>query len=439
MKKILFLALVLALAVLVPMTATAQATPLKFLYYIDASQAGYAEDQAIWQKFKDDNPDIDLQMEILFNQPYHEKLGAYIAAGTLPDVIYAWPSNRSSSAILHQMHLLKDLTPLLGKQFLANFVAPAIDPKAQPSGYLAELPQSITYTTVMYANKKLLADNGFGLPKTYAQLKAMVPRLKAKGIQVVTIPDADGWQMQSCLFSTIVGRMLGNGWVDQVKTGKVKFTDPGYVAALSFVDTMFKDGVIPRADMQLGYGDGPTLFATGKAAFIIDGDWRQGFYITDKTTGNAVIAPDAQASDYAFINFPAIPGEKFPGVVSAIQGVGLGISSSIPKGSDVEKAAVRLLKYYYSPEVQQIKLETGAFIPSLKGVTSDKLEPFTTMMPKYYASINKISYVLDGVLDPGVCNNYVNKGLQDIGLGNKTPKQVATETEQAMAQWRATQ
>ena len=59
--------------------------------------------------------------------------------------------------------------------------------------------------------------------------------------------------------------------------------------------------------------------------------------------------------------------------MSAIAGVGLGISASVPKGSDKEKAAVRLLKYYYSPDVQKIKLETGAFIPSLKGVTSDKL------------------------------------------------------------------
>ncbi len=439
MKKLLFIAL--ALLILVGLNLGAQQTPLKFLYYIDASQTGYVEDQAIWQKFKDENPDIDLQMEILFNQPFHEKLGAYIAAGTVPDVIYMWPSSRSSSAILHQMHLMKDLTPLLGKKFLSNFVTPAINPKAQASGYLAELPQSITYTTVMYANKKLLADNGFGLPKTYADLKAMVPKLKAKGIQVITLPDADGWQMQSCLFSTVVGRMLGDAWVDQVKTktGKAKFTDPGYVAALTFIDAMFKDGVIPRQDMMLGYGDGPTLFATGKAAFIIDGDWRQGFYITDKSTGNALIDPAAQGTDYAYINFPAIPGEKNPGVVSAIVGVGLGISKDIPKGSDREKAAVRLLQYYYSPEVQQIKLETGAFIPSLKGVTSDKLEPFTQMMPKYYAGINKICYVLDGVIDPGVCGNFINKGLQDIGLGNKTPKQVAAETEKAMAAWRESQ
>ena len=61
------------------------------------------------------------------------------------------------------------------------------------------------------------------------------------------------------------------------------------------------------------------------------------------------------------------------------------------------------------------------------------------MMPTYYAGIKQISYVLDGVIDPGVCNNFINKGLQDIALGNKTPTQIATETEKAMAEWRAAQ
>ncbi len=70
-------------------------------------------------------------------------------------------------------------------------------------------------------------------------------------------------------------------------------------------------------------------------------------------------------------------------------------------------------------------------------MTSDKLDPFTQMMPKYYATIQKTCYVLDGVLDPTVCNTYINKGLQDIGLGNKTPVQVAAEIEKAMVEWRA--
>jgi raffinose/stachyose/melibiose transport system substrate-binding protein len=429
-----FLIVALGLLLLVAFSASAQKTTLNFLYYADATQAGYAEDMDFWQQFQDNNPDIDLQMEILFSQAYHQKLAAYIAAGQLPDVMYMWPTSRDSSMLLHDQKLVKDLKPLLGADFLSNFVAPALDVNQQSSKQLSELPQSFTYTTVMYTNKKLLADNKIALPKTYADLKAMVTKLKIKGVQTLLLPDGDQWPAQSCLFSTISGRLLGDSWTDQVKQGKVKFTDTAYVNALTFYKTLYTDGVINWQNVQMGYGDGPGLFATGKAAFFIDGDWRQGAYLTDKTTGKALIDPAQQATDFAFLNFPAIPGEKYPGVVSAIAGVGLGISSAIPTGSAKEQAAVKLLKWYYGPEMSTMKLETGAFIPTRKGVTSEKLEPFTMMMPKYYQSIAKTCYVIDGVLDPTVFN-VLNAGLQALGLGAKEPKTVAAEMQAKMDEW----
>ena len=428
MKRILILGV--ALMMLVAVSISAQKTTLTFLWYQDATSAGWSTDVAIWQKFKDDNPDIDLQQEILFSEAYHNKLSAYIAAGTLPDVFYLWPSRRSSSATIHDQKLAKNLAPLLGKEFLADFVAPALDVNQQSSKQLSELPQSFTYTTVMYTNKKLLSDNGIALPKTYADLKAMVVKLRVKNIQTLILPDGDQWPAQSCLFSTITGRMLGDAWVDQVKTGKVRYTDAGFVNALKFWQQMFTDGVISWTNIQMPYGDGPGLFAGGKAAFFIDGDWRQGAYLTDPSTKKALIEPAKQATDFAFLNFPAIPGEKNPGVVSAIAGVGLGISAKLPAGSDKEKAAVRLLKYYYGPEVSLLNYESGAFIPSRKGVVSEKLEPFTKMMPQYYASIAKTCYVIDGVLEPAVFN-VLNAGLQSIGLGAKTPAQVAAEMQTA--------
>jgi len=345
-------------------------------------------------------------------------------------VFYLWPSRRDSSALIHDQKLAKDLKPLLGADFLKDFVAPALDVNQQSSKQLSELPQSFTYTTVMYTDNKLLKDLGIALPKTYANLKAMVLKLRAKNIQTVLLPDGDQWPAQSCLFSTITGRLLGDSWVDKVKTGKAKFTDAGFVNALKFWQTMFTDGVINWSNIQEPYGDGPGLFASGKAAFFIDGDWRQGAYLTDASTGKALIPPANQSTDFSFQNFPAIPGEINPGVVSAIAGTGLGISAKIPAGSDVEKAAVRLLKYYYSPEVSQQELESGAFIPTRKGVTSDKLEPFTQMMPGYYATIQKTSYVLDGTLEPEVFNT-LNAGLQSIGLGAKTPAAVAAEMQKA--------
>jgi raffinose/stachyose/melibiose transport system substrate-binding protein len=417
--------------------APAEPVTLNVLWYADATQAGYQDDVAIRQKFVTDNPNFKMVFEELFNEPYHDKLSAYIAAGTMPDVMFLWPSLRSSSALVHQRKLAKDLTPLLGKDFLASFIAAAVDPNQQASKQLSELPQAVTYTTAMYTNTKLLKDNGLAVPKTYDEMKALVPKLKAKGIKTLMIANVDKWPFQSCLFSTITGRLLGNEWWDQAIAGKAKFTDAGFVNALNFVQTMFKDGVMDPADMQLQYGDGPGLFATGKAAFLIDGDWRVGAFLTDKTSGVALIPPAAQQSDFEILNFPAIPGEKNPGVVSAIAGTGYAISASVPAGSAKEAAAVKFIKYLYSPEVLKIRLETGAFIPSRKGITSDKTEPLTNKQVAYYLTIPKITYVIDGVIDPGV-NDVLQTGLQAIGLGTATPAQVAADIQKAMDSWLAT-
>jgi raffinose/stachyose/melibiose transport system substrate-binding protein len=428
MKKILLLALcLLTLSAL----GAGAATPLKLLYYGDATQAGYQEDIDLFiEQFKTDNPDIDLQVEILFSQAYHQKLGAYVASGQLPDVVYLWPTNRDSSMLMHSLKLMRDLKPLLGAEFLKPFTASALNPNAQASKKLAELPQSFTYTTTVYVNKKLLADNGFKVPKTYAEMKAMVTKLKAKGIQTLLLPNGDKWPAQSCLFSTIAGRMVGDVFSDNVLAGKAKFTDAAFVAALTFYATLFKDGVIDKNNMTMGYGDGPGLFASDKAAMFVDGDWRVGAYLTDATTGQALIAPENQTTDFAFINFPAIPGEKFPGVASGIAGTGLGITTAVKSGSDVEKAAVKLLKWYYGTDVQAMKLRTGAFIPTRTDVLDfEGLEPFNKMINDYKNSL-KPSYVIDGVWHPDVFN-VLNDGLQAIGLGTETPAGLAAKIQAA--------
>jgi len=431
MKKAL---LSLAMVAVIAAGVSAQETvTLNVLNYQQADQAGYNEDVKIWEDFQKANPDIKLNMEVLFNDPYHQKLETYAAAGTLPDVFYVWPGARS--AVIHEKKLAKDLSKLLGPDYLKDFSSAATNPNNQLGKYMAMLPQAYTYTSVMYVNKKLLADNGFKLPKTYADLKRMVPKLKSKGIAVAMLPDKDGWPMQSCLFSTVAGRMVGDQGLDAIVAGKAKFTDKNFVSALDVIANLYKDGIISRSDNQVGYGEAPGLFASGKAAIYIDGDWRAGAYITDKASGKALIDPKAQDSDYVLLPFVSIPGEKNPGVVSAVAGCGWAVSGSLPAGSAKEKAAVRLMKYLYSPEVQAIRFSTGAFVPTRKGVKAN-VEPLVAKVPVFYADNAKTCYVFDGAFDPAVYN-VLNNGLIAIGLGTSTPAQVAADMQKAFDTWKA--
>lgn len=412
--------------------AAADPIVLRVLYYFDATSPGAQRELTeVWEAFDKANPDIKVVREDLFNEPFHQKTEIYAATGQLPDVIYMWPGGRSST--LHTKKLVKDLAPLLGEA-RSEFSEAALAPQA--AGYLAELPIGITLTHVLFANQKLLKDLGLTIPKTYEELKAMVPKIKAAGKDAILMGAQDDWVMQSCLYSMIVGRMLGDAYVDKLIEGTAKFTDAPFVNTLKFYKQLYTDGVLSAKSLQTPYNEVNGLFASGKAVFMIDGDWKVGNFLTDITTGQALIPPEQQKGIVMTV-FPEIPGEINHRTSSSVVGVGFGMNANIPAGSEKEKAAWKLIMWLNSPEVQRERLETGAAFPSRKGVTSDRLEPLAQTRAKFYGEYGG-TYVLDNVLGASVYLP-INVGLQEIGLGLATPEQVAANTQKAYDAWKAAQ
>lgn len=424
--------LVALVATLVPVASAGSNQPIRLTVYnyLDAtSPAAHREIEEVWKAFERANPDIILEREDMFGEPFHQKLEAYAAAGRLPDVIYMWPGGRSST--LHTKRLVKDLTPFLG-DMAREFHEAALAPQA--GGYLAELPIAITATHVLYVNKGLLDSLGLPVPTTYEELKAMVPALRAAGKDVILMGAQDDWVVQSTLFSMIVGRLAGDDFIDRVLAGQARFTDEPFVRALRFYRSLFDDGVLNRRIFQTSYNEVNGLFASGRAPFLVDGDWKTSNFLTDPTTGEALIPPDRQ-HEFVLTVFPAIPGEVVHRTTSMVPGVGFAMSASIPAGSAKERAAWRLIQWLTSPEVQRIRLETGAASPSRKNVTSDRLEPLAQERARFYERVGG-TYVLDNVLDAQVYGP-LNVGLQEIGLGLSTPEQVAAAVQRALEAWRA--
>jgi len=169
---------------------------------------------------------------------------------------------------------------------------------------------------------------------------------------------------------------------------------------------------------------------------MIDGDWKVSNFLTDPTTSQALIPPRDQ-KNFVMTVFPEIPGEINHNTTSSVPGAGFGMNADIPAGSEKEKAAWRLIMWLTSPEVQKIRLETGAAFPSRKGVTSDRLEPLAQERAQFYGKFGG-TYVLDNVLHAQVYGP-LNVGLQEIGLGLSTPEQVAAKVQKALESWRASQ
>ena len=428
----IFLITLIAASVFAGGTKDSGKTTLSVLNYTDLTVAATAQDQKWqWETFANQNQDVVVNHEDLFNEPFHQKTEAYAASGNLPDVMFVWPSGRSTS--LHEKKLLKDLGPFLDRDNLkGKYLPTTMDPGQQGGGYMAMIPQGITASHAFYVNLDVLKDCGLSPAKTYAELKAQVPVLKAKGYETVIMPNKDTWVMQSCLFSAIAGRFGGADWDQKILSGQTKFTGADFVGALEFIKALYTDGVLAPSSLGMDYGDGPGLFATGKGAYYIDGDWRAGSFITDPDTGQALISPDKQ-KNFIVTVFPDIEGAKLNKSTSTILGTGWAMSAAIPAGSAKEDAAWRLIKWLTGPEVQARMFEHGGLpAPSRTDINFGVIpvEPITLAVANMGKEYTTGTCVIDGVFHSDVFNP-LNDGLQEIGLGTKTPAQVAADVQRA--------
>ena len=72
---------------------------LRVLNYLDLTSPNSAEEgKIVWEAFEEAHPNIKLVIQNEYNEPFHQATEAYAAAGNLPDVMYVWPSGRSTTS-----------------------------------------------------------------------------------------------------------------------------------------------------------------------------------------------------------------------------------------------------------------------------------------------------------------------------------------------------
>jgi raffinose/stachyose/melibiose transport system substrate-binding protein len=408
-------------------------------YFSLANPGAIAEQEAVWDAFEAEHTNIKIIRDDLYEEPFHEKTAAHVAAGTLPDVIHVWPSGRSSA--LHERNLLLDLAPLVERDGLASsFIPLAMDPSEQHGGYLAMIPRGTTSSHAMFVNHEVLEAVNLEPAKTYSELVAQVPILKEAGYDTILMANEQEWVMQSCLFSTVAGRFMGENWHEKVLAGEAKFTDPDFVAALDFVKKMYDDGVLNKDTLAIDYGEGPGLFANNRAAYFIDGDWRASAFVTDASTGEALVSPERQEKISVTV-FPEIdlPGVKFDRSSTAVLSTGWALNANL-EGEKLE-AAWTLLKWLVSQETITYLVGSGAVTtPSRVDVdySSIELEPLQLAMANISNQFDRTTVVIDGVF-AGPVFEPINAGLQGMALGTQEPEQIAELAQAAFEAWKESQ
>jgi raffinose/stachyose/melibiose transport system substrate-binding protein len=166
-----------------------------------------------------------------------------------------------------------DIKKALADQGVSDQILPgaqAVIDQLYP-GVTPTIPLQYNIEGIFY-NKKIFAENGISVPKTWEELVAAATKLKAAGIQPFTAGGKSGWPVSRWVGAYIF-RSLGGDAMAAVANKSAKLTDPGYVAAAQAIQDLGKAGFFPvgvaSEDLPTAYND----LVTGKAAMQYQGTW----------------------------------------------------------------------------------------------------------------------------------------------------------------------
>jgi raffinose/stachyose/melibiose transport system substrate-binding protein len=119
-------------------------------------------------------------------------------------------------------------------------------------------------------NKKILDDNKLTPPKTWDDLMADCKALKDKGLFCFANGTATAWQNET-IVSALGSSIIGKDFYADLKAGKVDFTDPRFVNALTHVKQASE--YFPEGFIGLDYPSSQQLFVAGAAAMFAGGSF----------------------------------------------------------------------------------------------------------------------------------------------------------------------
>lgn len=388
-----------------------------------ASNASSATFHKMLDRFKEDHPNIKLNVTEMSDADYEKKIQAQAAANDLPDTYGLKGSWTNTFVANNQCAPLDDVLENSGikDKYRAGIFSPVtID------GKIYGMPTQYTVTSIVFYNSDLWKSIGYeSFPDNWNDIIAAAPKFKDKGIIPIVLGDQDGWEYESCILSALGDRFTGTEWTNNIiaNNGKSKFTDEDFVKALEFTQTLINAELFNPDVTSIDNAQAEALYASGKAATTIDGYWN--VTTVEKTATEDVL----DATHLAIL--PPVDGGK--GVANATSG-GPGWFLAVNGGIEGDKlAAAKEFVGYMTGEEYSKVIAADFGVVGAVNIGEVDLSKFSHLTQEYMGLINSditMTPVYDIQMD-GAVIDVMNTGVQSMFVNAITPAELAAQIQAA--------
>lgn len=282
-----------------------------------------------------------------------------IEAGQEPDIAM-WPQPGGLKNLADMLVPLEDVIDVSIPQ---STLVPGWDTLAVVDGKIYGLPVSANQKSLVFYNPSAFEANGYTVPATAAELKALEEKIIADGSGYpwcagIESGGATGWPFTDWMEQYVLalnGPEVYAKWV----TGEVDFASPEVTAAADLVaERLLAEGQVNGGGISMAtdsFQNTSPLFANGKEegqCFML----RQGSFIVSFMPED--IQAQVAAGDYTNLDVFPIPAPE--GGESVV--IGGGDIAAVFKGH-VDQDVAKVAAFIFSPDVLKYQVATGDISP----------------------------------------------------------------------------
>ena len=345
---------------------------------------------------------------------YNATLTTALTAGKGPDVMqirsYGGMANLSDAG--NFLALTTKDVPALAK------IAPGMLAGAQ--GYKVKSQFGFPYSTsvlgIMY-NPDLFAKAGItAMPTSWASFISTLNRLKAAGIQPLANGTGYAPGLEQLWGAIAPAWYGGSTFFNQLVAGDKTFNDPAFVASLKAEQDLYK--YMPAGASGLDYNTARGLFANGKAAIYIGGNYEISYFRSVNPTAKVGWFPAPAATQ---------GGKRY--VTTWADG-----AFAINAKTEHKAEAIKFLNFLSSKTFLQSAADSLGWIPPLSGIASK--DPAITSMAYKIPSMGTPFLTLVGFrYGTPTSSSIMQPGFQKVASGSSTPTQLAKDIQAGVASW----
>lgn len=362
------------------------------------------------------NPNVEIQMTVLENEAFKQKIATVMQSGNPPDIFQSWGGGVMNEYA--KAGLLKDISAQLKGAWLDSLGGKGVVGLYGYNDKYYGVPYDMGAVGIWY-NKEMFKAVGYEKPPaTWDELLDCISKLKKSGVTPIALGEGDKWPGHYW-WVYLAARLGGKEAFDLAYSRKGSFTDAPFVKAgemlLQLVNMEpFQDGFLGAT-----YTDQASLVGNGIAAMELMGQWAPSVEVASATDGVGI------GDKLAFMPFPTITGGK--GKITDVMGGGNGFIV----GKNAKPEAIEFLKHVIGLENQTKFTEEGVIIPTIKGAEKAIKDPMMKMVQEMVSKATYYQLYYDQYLPPAV-GETVKDATQRLFAKQITPKDAAKMIDDSM-------